>query len=159
MKKFISEFKAFAIRGNMMDMAVGIIIGGAFTAIVTSLSENFIKPILNFVTGGATYTLQEVAGFASSFLTAIIISSSWRSCSFCLLKGLNKLDAWQEKRGRKRRSRPQRSVPSARVKLQLTLRDVLTVTSILLEETEDNQEGSKIAEVFVQKKGHLTKNA
>ena len=53
MKKFISEFKAFAIRGNMMDMAVGIIIGGAFTAIVTSLSENFIKPILNFVTGGA----------------------------------------------------------------------------------------------------------
>ena len=91
MKKFISEFKAFAIRGNMMDMAVGIIIGGAFTAIVTSLSENFIKPILNFVTGGATYTLQEVAGFASSFLTAIINFFIMALVLFCLLKGLNKL--------------------------------------------------------------------
>lgn len=84
MKKFISEFKAFAIRGNMMDMAVGIIIGGAFTAIVTSLSENFIKPILNFVTGGATYTLQEVAGFASSFLTAIINFFIMALVLFCL---------------------------------------------------------------------------
>ena len=50
MKKFIEEFKAFALRGNMMDMAVGVIIGGAFTGIVTSLTENFINPILSFVT-------------------------------------------------------------------------------------------------------------
>lgn len=55
LKNFIDEFKAFALRGNMMDMAVGIIIGGAFTSIVTSLTDNFINPILNVVTG-ANYT-------------------------------------------------------------------------------------------------------
>ena len=56
MKKFIEEFKAFALRGNMMDMAVGVIIGGAFSGIVTSLTDNFINPILNVVTGAAVYT-------------------------------------------------------------------------------------------------------
>ena len=50
--KFVEEFKAFALRGNALDMAVGVIIGGAFTSIVTSLTDNFINPILNFVTGG-----------------------------------------------------------------------------------------------------------
>lgn len=48
MKKFIEEFKTFALRGNMMDMAVGVIIGGAFSNLVTSLTNNFIYPILNF---------------------------------------------------------------------------------------------------------------
>ena len=43
MKKFIEEFKAFALRGNVMDMAIGVIIGGAFTSIVTSLTENLIN--------------------------------------------------------------------------------------------------------------------
>ena len=46
MKKFIEEFKAFALRGNMMDMAIGVLIGGAFTGIVTSLTENFITPVI-----------------------------------------------------------------------------------------------------------------
>lgn len=53
MKKFIQEFKEFALKGNMMDMAVGIIIGGAFTSVVTSLTDNFINPLLNFITGAA----------------------------------------------------------------------------------------------------------
>ena len=43
MKKFIAEFKEFALRGNVMDMAIGMIIGGAFTSIVTSLTDNFIN--------------------------------------------------------------------------------------------------------------------
>ena len=51
MKKFISEFKSFALRGNVMDMAIGVIIGGAFSGIVTSLTDNFINPILNFLLG------------------------------------------------------------------------------------------------------------
>lgn len=51
MKKFIEEFKTFALRGNVMDMAVGVIIGGAFSGIVTSLTDNFINPILNLLTG------------------------------------------------------------------------------------------------------------
>lgn len=52
MKKFMEEFKAFALRGNVMDMAVGVIIGGAFSGIVTSLTDNFINPILNLLIGG-----------------------------------------------------------------------------------------------------------
>ena len=51
MKKFLEEFKAFALRGNVMDMAIGVIIGGAFSGIVTSLTDNFINPILNVLTG------------------------------------------------------------------------------------------------------------
>ncbi len=51
MKKFMDEFKAFISRGNVMDMAVGIIIGGAFTAIVTSLVEDIINPILGIFGG------------------------------------------------------------------------------------------------------------
>ena len=50
--KWVDEFKAFISRGNVMDMAVGIIIGGAFTAIVTSLVEKIINPIITLVSGG-----------------------------------------------------------------------------------------------------------
>lgn len=90
-KNFIEEFKAFALRGNMMDMAVGIIIGGAFTAIVTSLTDNFINPILNFVTGAKTYTLQDVAGFGSNFLSAIVNFLIMAFVLFLLLKAVNKV--------------------------------------------------------------------
>lgn len=56
MKKFFSEFKAFIQRGNVIDMAVGVIIGGAFSAIVTALTNNILMPVINFIllaiTGG-----------------------------------------------------------------------------------------------------------
>ena len=90
-KNFIEEFKAFALRGNMMDMAVGIIIGGAFTSIVTSLTDNFINPVLNFVTGAKLYTLQDVAGFASSFVSALVNFLIMAFVLFVLLKAVNKL--------------------------------------------------------------------
>ena len=91
MKKFIAEFKAFALRGNMMDMAVGVIIGGAFSNIVTSLTDNFINPILSLVTGAATYTLQDVAGFASSFISALVNFLIMAFVLFCLLKAVSRL--------------------------------------------------------------------
>ena len=91
MKKFIEEFKAFALRGNMMDMAVGVIIGSAFSGIVTSLTDNFINPILNLVTGAATYNLQDVAGFASNFVSALVNFLIMAFVLFCLLKAVNKL--------------------------------------------------------------------
>ncbi|MBQ9682510.1 MAG: large conductance mechanosensitive channel protein MscL [Neisseriaceae bacterium] len=50
--KWVDEFKAFISRGNVMDMAVGIIIGGAFTAIVTSLVEKIINPLITLISGG-----------------------------------------------------------------------------------------------------------
>lgn len=49
MKKFFGEFKAFITRGNVLDMAVGVIVGSAFTAIVTALSNNILKPIINWI--------------------------------------------------------------------------------------------------------------
>ncbi len=56
MRKFFGEFKKFITRGNVIDMAVGVIIGGAFTAIVTALTNNILMPVINFVlwliTGG-----------------------------------------------------------------------------------------------------------
>ncbi|MBU5482565.1 large conductance mechanosensitive channel protein MscL [Blautia sp. MSJ-19] len=97
MKKFIEEFKAFALRGNVMDMAVGVIIGGAFSGIVTSLTDNFINPILNVLTGGATYSLADVAGFASSFLSAVVNFIIMAFILFCLLKAINKLTGLTKK--------------------------------------------------------------
>ena len=97
MKKFIEEFKAFALRGNVMDMAVGVIIGGAFSGIVTSLTDNFINPILNLLTGGATYSLTDVAGFASSFLSAVVNFIIMAFILFCLLKAINKLTGLTKK--------------------------------------------------------------
>ena len=91
MKKFWEEFKAFALKGNVMDMAVGVIIGGAFSGIVTSLTDNFINPILNVLTGGATYSLSDVAGFASSFLASVVNFIIMAFILFCLMKGINRL--------------------------------------------------------------------
>lgn len=52
MKKFISDFKAFALKGNVVDMAVGVIIGGAFGKIVTSLVNDIIMPLISIIIGG-----------------------------------------------------------------------------------------------------------
>lgn len=89
--KFMEEFKKFALRGNVMDMAVGVIIGGAFSGIVTSLTENFINPILNELTGAASYTWQDVGGFVSSFLSAVVNFIIMAFILFCLMRGINKL--------------------------------------------------------------------
>lgn len=89
MRKFIEEFKEFALRGNVMDMAVGVIIGGAFSGIVTSLTDNFINPILKFLTAGARYSLQDVGGFASNFLSTVVNFIIMAFILFCILKAIN----------------------------------------------------------------------
>lgn len=93
MKKFLQEFKAFALKGNIMDLAIGMIIGGAFTAVVTALTANFIQPLLDFITRAHPdfYTLKEISGFASAFLTAIINFVITAFVLFLLLKGMNSL--------------------------------------------------------------------
>ena len=75
----------------MMDMAVGVIIGGAFSGLVESLTNNFINPILNFVTGAATYNLQDIAGFGSTFVSALVNFLIMAFVLFCLLKAVNKI--------------------------------------------------------------------
>ena len=89
--KFMEEFKKFALRGNVMDMAVGVIIGGAFSGIVTSLTDNFINPILKELTGAASYTWQDVGGFVSAFLSAVVNFIIMAFILFCLMRGINKL--------------------------------------------------------------------
>ncbi len=89
MKKFLDEFKAFALKGNVMDMAIGVIIGGAFTGIVTSLTDNFINPILNFITGSATYNWNDIIGFGNAFLSAVINFIIMALILFVLVKGIN----------------------------------------------------------------------
>lgn len=91
MKKFFKEFKEFALKGNVLDLAVGVIIGAAFKDIVTSLTDNFINPILKFLTAGARYTWTDIGGFASNFLTAVVNFIIMAFILFCLVKGINKM--------------------------------------------------------------------
>lgn len=97
-KKFLKEFKEFALQGNVLDLAVGVIIGAAFKDIVTSLTDNFINPILQFFTAGARYTLQDIGGFASNFITAVINFVIMAFILFLLIKGINKIIALGKKK-------------------------------------------------------------
>lgn len=98
MKSFIEEFKEFALRGNMMDMAVGVIIGGGFTGIVTSLTDNFINPILNLVTCAEMYTFRDLARFASRFASDLVNFLILAFVLFCLIKGINKILSFGQKK-------------------------------------------------------------
>ena len=98
MKKFWEEFKSFALKGNMMDMAIGVIIGGAFSTLVTSLTDNLISPILgilgkvNFdammwdVFGGGKLVFKYGA-----FITSVINFLIMALVLFLIVKGMNKL--------------------------------------------------------------------
>lgn len=94
MKKFVKEFKAFIARGNVMDMAVGIIIGGAFTGIVTSLVEDIINPIIG-VFGGMNFDQLSItlAGDATlnygKFITAVINFLIMAFVVFMIVKVMN----------------------------------------------------------------------
>lgn len=93
LKKFIEEFKAFALRGNVMDMAVGVIIGGAFSGIVTSLTDNFITPVLHFIMGSETYSFEQIRGFGANFISSVVNFVIMAFILFCLMKGINTLVA------------------------------------------------------------------
>lgn len=76
MKKFFGEFKAFALRGNVIDLAVGVIIGGAFQSIVKSLIDDIIMPFIGLITGGTNFADKFVAlkipeGVAAADLTSL----------------------------------------------------------------------------------------
>ena len=95
MSKFFTEFKEFVSRGNVMDMAVGVIIGGAFTGIVTSLTDNIINPLITFLTGGGTEisglvvpgTKIDFGAFISSVINVLIVAL----IVFILVKSVNRL--------------------------------------------------------------------
>ena len=91
MKKFFKEFKEFALQGNVLDLAIGVIIGAAFKDIVTSLTDNFINPILQFITAGDKIEMAEVGVYASNFITAIINFIIMALILFIMVKGINKM--------------------------------------------------------------------
>ena len=99
MKNFVEEFKKFIARGNVMDMAVGVIIGGAFTAIVNSLVNDVMMPVLSLITGGLDFSklcivLGEGEGAATlnygAFIAAIINFLLIALVIFMLIKTINK---------------------------------------------------------------------
>ena len=112
---FIKEFKEFAVKGNVMDMAVGVIIGGAFGKIVTSLVNDVLMPVIGKLTGGISFTdlfinlgdgnyqtlaAAQEAGAAvlayGQFIQNIIDFVIVAFCIFMMIKGMNKLNKKKE---------------------------------------------------------------
>lgn len=92
---FFAEFKEFIMRGNVMDMAIGVIIGGAFQGIVTALTEDFINPLINGIGGaevGGTFKIYggQVIKYGD-FITSIINFLIMALVLFILLKVVNKI--------------------------------------------------------------------
>ena len=108
MKKFMKEFKEFAVKGNMVDMAIGVIIGGAFTALVTAFTGNIVNPLLALIPGvnsldnslkivlkeatvdAAGEPVEEVAIKFGAFIAAIITFLILALIVFLIVKAINK---------------------------------------------------------------------
>ena len=121
MKKMMNEFKEFIARGNVMDLAVGVIIGGAFSAIVTSLVNDIIMPVISLITGGidftnwfvsldgskyATLAEAQAAGASvlayGSFIQAVIYFLILAFVIFMLVKAMNKIMSKAKKKEEKK---------------------------------------------------------
>lgn len=100
-RKFISEFKEFAMKGNVMDMAVGIIIGSAFTGIVTSLVDNILSPVIGLLTKGNLDGLAvDFFGVTlkyGSFIMAVINFLIVAFVLFVIIKAMNKAKSLGQK--------------------------------------------------------------
>ena len=94
-KGFIEEFKAFVLRGNVMDMAIGVIIGGAFATIVTALTDDFINPLINGIGGAEVAGKIQIYGGQylnwGHFVTAVINFLIMAFVLFLMLKAVNKI--------------------------------------------------------------------
>ena len=126
MKKFFHEFKEFAMRGNVMDLAVGVIVGGAFSAITTSLINDILMPLIGiFVSETSFANLTITVGSAvityGNFIQAVINFLIMAFVVFCMVKGINR-------RSRKKEEAPPpppAKEPSAEEKLLAEIRDLL----------------------------------
>lgn len=107
---FLKEFKEFAMRGSVIDLAVGVVIGGAFGKIVTSLVDDIIMPPIGFITGGVDFTslkyvmteanaqtgVEEVAIKYGNFINVIIQFLIIAFCIFLVIKGINSFKKKEE---------------------------------------------------------------
>ena len=95
MKNFIEEFKAFALRGNVMDMAIGVIIGGAFQAIIKSFIDNIVNPLVGVVFqvdfSNVVISLGSVNLMIGAFISSVINFFLLAFVLFVMVKAINKL--------------------------------------------------------------------
>lgn len=151
MSKFLKEFKDFALKGNMIDMAVGIIIGGAFNGLVKSLVEDIIMPAVSLVTGkidfsnmfialdGNHYATLEAAKEATStisyglFITEVINFVIMAFVVFCIVKELNKLHRKPEEAPA---APTEKECPFCKTKIAIDATRCPHCTSMLTETTE-----------------------
>lgn len=124
MKKFLEEFKAFAMKGNVMDLAIGVIIGGAFGAITTSLINDIFTPLIGLILGqvdfsGLSITVGDAVIAYGAFIQAIFNFLMIALVTFWLMKAMNK---FKKKEEEKPAAPPE---PSAEEKLLTEIRDLL----------------------------------
>ena len=143
MKKFFEEFKTFAMRGNVIDMAVGVVIGGAFGKITTSIVNDIIMPCISMLTGGVDFTqwkivLKEAVANAEGVIDpateiairygstiAIILDFIIIAFAvFCMVKAINSLHKKKEEPAPEPEPEPIPE-PSAEEKLLTEIRDLL----------------------------------
>lgn len=126
MKKFLSEFKAFAMKGNVIDLAVAVVIGAAFGRITTSLVNNIIMPLFGGLMGGIDFTDRSVmvresevtyGVFIQSIIEFIIIAFA----VFLVIKLINSMHKKQEAKAKEEKPKG----PSEEVKLLTEIRDSL----------------------------------
>lgn len=96
MKKFLEEFKAFISKGNVLDMAVGVIIGGAFGSVVSGLTDNIIQPLLNCIGGAEVQGKIRLFGTENyldygAFISAVINFLIMALVVFLIVKSFNKI--------------------------------------------------------------------
>ena len=127
MKKFLEEFKAFALRGNVVDMAIGVLIGGAFSTLVTAFTDDFITPILSLIGGtefGFGIALPNGSFIAiGAFISAVINFLIMAFIVFTIMKAMNKL-ANLGKKKEEEAPAPAPEIP-ADVQLLTEIRDML----------------------------------
>lgn len=139
MGKFIEDFKAFALKGNVIDMAVGVIVGGAFGKIVTSLVNDIIMPVISVITGGEGYknlkyvitqaepavegkaAVEEVAINYGMFIQNIVDFFIIALCIFIALRYTMKF----MKKEKAEETAPAAPEPTAEEKLLTEIRDIL----------------------------------
>lgn len=124
MKKFLEEFKAFAMRGNVMDLAVGVIVGGAFSSITNSLINDIIMPIVGIFVSEASFAdLSVSVGGAvityGNFIQAILNFVILAFVVFCMVKAVNRVAHKKED------APPPPPAPSNEEKLLTEIRDLL----------------------------------
>ncbi len=142
MSKFIDDFKAFAVKGNAVDMAVGVIIGGAFGKIVTSIVNDIIMPPIGWLIGGVNFsdlkvTLPAIKTFEGmedlteatinygAFIQTIIDFLIVAFCVFLLVKGITALTAKKQVEEPAAPAPEPEPEPTAEEKLLTEIRDLL----------------------------------